>query len=103
MVSNHTAASCLLNEENEASLKISASQGLSQRRPPALNLKPIDTGSTDELDASTSSSTTSSKTQKYLNIGFSGLTYSVNVGIWKKGKTSGLLSVMRILLFIILH
>lgn len=84
MVSNHTTASCLLNE-GTASLKISGSQGLSKRRPPALNLKPIDTGSTDELDASTSSSTTSSKTQKYLNIGFSDLTYSVNVGIWKKG------------------
>lgn len=83
MVSNHTAASCLLNE-GTASLKISGSQGLSQRRPPALSLKPINTGSTDELDASTSSST-SSKTQKYLNIGFSDLTYSVNVGIWKKG------------------
>lgn len=83
MVSNHTAASCLLNE-GTASIKISGSQGLSQRRPPALNLKPIITGSTDELDASTSS-TTSSKTQKYLNIGFSDLTYSVNVGIWKKG------------------
>lgn len=65
------------------------------RRPVALALKPIDTtmGATVANAAAGNCTTdggfirTRDQNQKYIDIGFNNITYTVNTGIWKRGKS----------------
>lgn len=99
-VQNDGSDRALLNQPQSSSAAsivqmTSSTTGLSSRRPVALHLPPIDTSLqiNDVLDAAanggvlpSSSAITFQRSVKFVNIGFSNLTYTVKTGIWNRSK-----------------
>lgn len=86
----------------------SRADGIAARRPDALALKPINTcrptdrSSADEHDASNLRSR--DPNQKFINIGFNNISYSVKSGLWRRGKCNHIFSViLRVFSFYLLE